>query len=253
MVRSGAWIAPGLRHGFFGRTGGVSRDRFATLNLAGHNDDDPAAVAENWRRAIAEIGPARTIVRLHQVHGTEIHLLDGRYDGARLTGDGAIATIPGITVGVFTADCVPLLMIDPQQRIAGAFHAGWRGTLAGIAASAVKLMVAAGANRDRMRALIGPAIGQCCYEVDEELGVRFGQRYRFASACLRPGKPGKLMLDLRGVINAQLIEAGMNCASIELVGPCTRCAADRFFSRRAAQGPCGLQFSFVGFDDGSSA
>jgi YfiH family protein len=252
MIRArGAWSAPGLGHGFFGRTGGVSRDQFAALNLSSYVGDSPDAVAINWSRVRRAMPSYRRLAMFNQVHGTEVHTIGADYDGARLIGDGMVTAAPGVALGIFTADCVPLLIVDAEQRISGAFHAGWRGTLAGIARAGLNRMVAAGARLARLNAALGPSIGPCCYEVDAELGARFAVAWPFARSRINLGRPGKAMIDLRGVLTDQLAECGLDPASIAAVGPCTRCASQRFFSRRAAHGQiCGLQLSFVGFADG---
>lgn len=247
----GAWCAPGLGHGFFGRTGGVSREQFAALNLSSYVGDDPDAVAVNWSRARQAMPSYWRMALFNQVHGSEVHLIGADYDGARLVGDGMVTAVSGLALGIFTADCVPMLMVDAEQRIAGAFHAGWRGTLAGIARVGISRMVEAGARLDRLNAALGPSIGPCCYEVDAELGARFAASWPFARSRINPGRPGKAMIDLRGILTDQLVECGLDPASITAIGPCTRCASQRFFSRRAAGGQvCGLQLSFVGFTDG---
>lgn len=229
--------------------GGVSRGRFESLNLGSWVGDDPAAVETNWQRARAALTPFRAMVGLSQVHGTNVHVIGPGYNGARLVGDGAVTAEAGIMLGIFTADCVPLLMIDPERRIAGALHAGWRGTLDGIVGAGLHAMIESGAEAYRIRVALGPAIGPCCYEVDEELGARFARRHAFAGGRIRPGgRTGKVMLDLRGILTDQLVRQGVRAESIWVVGPCTQCANERFFSRRAAGGEsCGLQLSLVGF------
>jgi YfiH family protein len=192
------------------------------------------------------------IATVNQVHGIAVHAIDSDYEGARREGDGMVTGACGVALGIFTADCVPLLMVDVAAGVAGAFHAGWRGTLAGIASAAVAKMVAAGAAPERLAAAMGPAIGPCCYEVDVDVGERFASAWPGAAGRIRAGRPGKAMLDLRGILFDQLKGAGLAPGSITTVGPCTRCAADRFFSRRAAGRQCGLQLSFVGFHDGDT-
>jgi len=252
MLRApGAWTATGLGHGFFGRRGGVSQNRFAALNLSRQVGDDSQAVALNWSRARRTMPSYRQLALLNQVHGSEVHIIGPDYAGARLAGDGMVTTVAGVALGIFTADCVPLLMVDAERRVAGAFHAGWRGTLAGIAGVGLRGMAAAGAELKRVVAALGPSIGPCCYEVDAELGERFAAAWPESRARIGPGRPGKAMIDLRGILTDQLIAGGLDPASISTVGPCTRCASERFFSRRAANGRVGgLQLSFVGFVDG---
>lgn len=241
------WSDADIAHGFMGRAGGVSVGAYASFNLAEWTGDDPAAVRENWARW-NRVFPGMRTARLTQVHGNFVRRIGADYDGSRPEGDGMVTTESGIALGVFTADCVPILLLDSEAGVAGALHAGWRGTIADIAARGVRAMTALGAQPYRIRAAMGPSIGQCCFEVDIDLAVRFAREIPDVAANRRAGQPGKSYLDLRGIIAGQLRRAGLDPAAIANVGPCTRCADDRYFSRRAAGGATtGLQMSFIGF------
>ena len=127
-------------------------------------------------------------------------------------------------------------------------HAGWRGVISDIANAGVHAMTQLGARASDIRAAMGASIGQCCFEVDADLGDRFAREIDGARNHTRAGHPGKAFIDLRAVVRDQLERSGLAAANIASVGPCTRCAADRFFSRRANGGKIsGLQMSFVGF------
>jgi purine-nucleoside/S-methyl-5'-thioadenosine phosphorylase / adenosine deaminase len=242
-----AWDTPGLCHGFMGRGGGVSRGPYATFNLAQWVGDAPAAVRENWARWHAAY-PGMRVARLAQVHGNVVQIVGDDYDAGRAQGDGMVTASPGVALGVFSADCVPILVADAARGVAGALHAGWRGTLADIASVGIRAMAALGARVNELSAALGPSIGPCCFEVDADLAGRFARTLPHARQHSRPGRPGKAYLDLRGIIREQLERAGLNPARIADIGPCTRCAADRYFSRRAAGGGVtGLQMSFIGF------
>ncbi len=263
--------ADAICNGFVGRTGGVSREQFASLNLSYFVGDDPASVDSNWDRLRREVPALKTIARINQVHGNEVHVVTRETASSRPRGDGIVTAEPGVILGIFSADCVPILMIDPKQKIAGAFHAGWRGILADITTVGVNAMTQLGAHHSDLHAALGPSIGPCCFEVDKELADRFstelqsnarlspfprgkGLGVRFQSVAeqnyITLGRPGKAYLDLRAIARDQLIRAGLDDANIANVGPCTRCAHDRFFSRRAAAGQTtGLQLSFVGFTE----
>jgi len=235
-------------HGFHTRQGGVSRGSYCSFNLAEGVGDDPNAVSANWALWHAAY-PRVRLARLQQVHGNRVHPIGSAYGGGRGIGDGMVTGVPGIVLAIFTADCVPVLMVDAETGIAGALHAGWRGTLAAIASEGVSAMAAMGACSHRIRVALGPSIGSCCFEVDVELAERFVSHIPAAAACCRPGRPGKKHLDLRGIIRLQLREAGLAASSIIDIGPCTRCNSERFFSRRAAGGAAtGLQMSFIGFE-----
>jgi YfiH family protein len=142
-----------------------------------------------------------------------------------------------------------VLMIDEQAGVVAALHAGWRGTLAEIANKGVQTMAELGGRPERTRAALGPSIGLCCFEVDAELSERFVQQIPSAADHSRPGRPGKMHLDLRGILRSQLQCAGVRADSITDVGPCTRCNSERFFSRRAVSGAVtGLQMGFIGIE-----
>src|SRR5208283_5641745 len=239
---------------FIGRAGGVSTGAFASMNLSHWVGDDERAVDSNWSRLRREIPALDLVARLNQVHGNDVHAATRDTAGLRPPGDGFVTAEPGVILGIFTADCVPILMVDSKRKIAGALHAGWRGIIADIAAAGVRAMVKLGARASAIRAAMGPSIGQYCYEVDAELGDRFAVEIAGARIHTRAGRPGKAFIDLRAVVRDQLERAGLTAANIASVGPCTRCASDRFFSRRAAGGTTtGLQMSFVGFAAQQSA
>jgi purine-nucleoside/S-methyl-5'-thioadenosine phosphorylase / adenosine deaminase len=241
----------GVAHGFLGRTGGVSKGAYATLNLGQHVGDDPASVAENFSRVRAELGRGGEFVRVNQVHGAEVTVVTRENAGERPRADGMVTDAAGMMLAVFTADCVPLLMRSKRGRTVAAIHAGWRGVIAGIAREGVAAMKKLGAPPADISAALGPSIGLCCFEVDEDLGARFAREIPGAARHRRPGRTGKAYLDLRAILRDQLIAAGVAPDEIVDVGPCTRCASDRFFSRRAAGGiATGLQMSFIGIAEG---
>ena len=187
---------------------------------------------------------------LGQVHGNKVRTIDANFDERpRHQGDGMVTAAAGVLLGIFSADCVPILMVDAGRGVACALHAGWRGTLADIANQGVRAMAAVGARVHEIRAATGPAIGICCFEVDQQLADRFAHELPDAHAHMRAGRPGKAHMDLRAMIHGQLHRAGLDPAAIKNVGPCTRCANDTYFSRRAAGGAAtGLQMSFIGFE-----
>ncbi len=235
----------GTVHGFMGRAGGVSVGRYATFNLARWVGDASPAVAKNWRRWRAAY-PRLTLATVAQVHGATIHRVGRDWNDRRPEGDGMVTAEAGVALGVFTADCAPILLADLAHGVIGALHAGWRGTLANIAGAGVRAMIEIGARAESIRAAIGPAIGQCCFEVDAELADRFAREIDGAASCARPGRPGKAYLDLGALNQMLLARAGLEPQAIDEVGPCTRCAHDRYFSRRAASGAStGLQLSFI--------
>jgi YfiH family protein len=242
-------------HGFCSRRGGVSCGAFATLNLSFHVGDEEQAVRENWRRLRQAVAGRVQFETVSQVHGCRIVEAPpaGNDPGEA---DGLVTQAVGTAVGVLTADCVPMLLVAPEQRVVAAVHAGWRGTVAGIAAHVVRhLRGRFGADPATVLAALGPAIGTCCYEVDAAIGRKLEDQWPAmpADVCRkRPGKPGKIMLDLRRANRQILLHNGMGADNIRLIGPCTRCAVGEYFSYRAAQGGpgpalAGRQLSFIGW------
>ena len=239
-----SWEIPNLTHGFLGRIGGASIGSYASLDLAYWVGDDAAHVDENWRRLREVIGDV-AIARSHQVHGKTVRVVTRENIHERPEADGMVTAERGILLAVASADCVPILMTDARGHIVGAIHAGWRGVIAGIAQEGVRAMESLGTRSSELRAALGPSIGQCCFEVDDDLAHRFAREVEGSERHARAGRPGKAHLDLRAIIADQLMRAGLPRESIINVGPCTKCANDRFFSRRA-DASSGLQLSFIG-------
>jgi hypothetical protein len=241
---------PHLVHGFLGRRGGVSRGTFAELNLSRRVGDDPESVDRNWRRVTAITGGALRFVTMRQVHGTEITIVDepGRAGG---DADVLVTRRRGVALSVLTADCVPLLWVAPAPRVIAATHAGWRGTLAGIAERTLQCLQSEfGVELADVSVALGPAIGACCYEVDSEIVEQLQQRWGVMPDAVRRAGGAKPTLDLRAANTAILTRLGVPESRITTVGPCTRCAASQYFSYRAARGSTGRQLSFIGWEAG---
>jgi YfiH family protein len=218
------------------------------MNLSDLNGDEAVSVAENWRRLHQSLAPNLTFARLIQVHGSEVIIVTRENAAERPRADAMVTGEPGVILGIFTADCVPVLLSAARARVSGALHAGWRGVLGGVAGAGVAAMNSLGAAPGVIRAALGPSIGPCCFEIERELAERFTAEIPDARRFRREGRTGKAYLDLRAIVREQLIAAGVTPGAIESFGPCTRCAADRYFSRRAAGGAVtGLQLSFAGF------
>ncbi|HUA35870.1 MAG TPA: peptidoglycan editing factor PgeF [Candidatus Binataceae bacterium] len=245
-----AWDDESFYLGFVGRLGGASAGPYASMNLSQWVGDQSEAVDSNWEALKRELSVMGRVTTLNQTHGVEIHQITSGNAGERLSGDGMVTTEPGIALGIFTADCVPILMADKERRVIGALHAGWRGLVAGIVNSGLSSMNSLGARTANMQIAMGPSIGLCCFEVDASLGERFAREIPGAVRHRRAGLPGKAYLDLRGIIKDQFESAGVELENIWSIGPCTKCESDKFFSRRAAGGrQTGLQLSFIGMKD----
>jgi len=257
-----------LLHGFSTRAGGISQVYGgSTLNLGWTKEDDSTSVAENRRRflrAVCGEHAASVLVGLRQVHSNIVRVVkekDGALEGklqteegkAILEGDGLITDVPGILLGVGTADCVPVLVVDVTKRVVAAFHAGWRGTVARIVERGISMMQEEyGSQSVDMVAAVGPAIGPCCYTVGEEVSSEFGRQFSYANRLfVRHEDSGLSRLNLWEANRRQLLHAGVPEASIAITGECTACTrsqrgAMRYFSHRAQHGIAGRMLNVVG-------
>jgi len=163
---------PGIAHGFFGRTGGVSEGIYASLNCGPGSNDNGDHVVENRRRVREAMG-ARVLNTLYQVHSPNTVTVTGTWQGTPPLADGMVTATPGIALGILTADCAPVLFADAEAGVIGAAHAGWKGAVGGVVEATVTAMEALGANRNRIAAAVGPCISQMNYEVGPEFIARF--------------------------------------------------------------------------------
>jgi polyphenol oxidase len=216
---------PGLVHGFEQRAPG-----------------DGAETQEQGRARVAEalLGRGRLLL-LKQVHGATV--VEAPWDGMP-EADASVATSAGWLLGIKTADCLPVLLVDPSRRLVAAAHAGWRGTAAGVVGRAVEALVARGSRPQDLVAALGPGVGSCCYEVGEELRTAFGAS---GAVFFRPGPNGRPHLDVRAANVRQLHQAGLRPGSLHHVADCTRCRADLYHSYRRDGKAAGRMISFVGF------
>jgi YfiH family protein len=216
---------PGLVHGFERR---------------GPADVPETAHGARLRVAAALAGSGRLLF-LRQVHGASV--AEAPWEGMP-EADAALAGLPGSLLGIQTADCLPVLLVDPGRRFVAAAHAGWRGTAAGVTARAVAALVARGSRPEDLVAALGPAIGACCYEVGDEVREAYGPA---GAPFFRPGPAGRSRLDLRAANARQLAEAGLRPDALHHVADCTRCRADLYHSWRRDGRAAGRMISFVGF------
>ena len=231
-IRSEALKQAGVRHGFFTRDGGVSRGLYAGLNVGIGSHDDAAAVRENRRRAAAALGSDRADVTTpYQVHSADVHVATGPFPSdiaEKPRCDGIVTAMPGLPIGVVTADCGPVLFADPDAGVVGAAHAGWKGAVGGVLEATLDAMEGLGARRGWIVAVLGPSISQASYEVGPDFVERFGEaearRWFVPSA-----KPGHAMFDLPGYVVCRLQEAGVRAS---WTGHCTYADEDAFFSYR---------------------
>jgi hypothetical protein len=232
-------------HGFPERTGGVSTGRRASLNLGRRWGDDGDAVEENRRRVAVAAGydPAALVPTKH-VHGAGVWCV-GEPMPEPPEFDGLVSDQPGVVLGAFAADCVPIVFADAEAGVCGACHAGWRGTVAGVATNTVARMIARGARADRIVAALGPSIGPCCFEVGPEVVAAFRAAFGETPGLVVPG-PAKDHIDLRVAHRVSLERAGLAPAHIDASPPCTRCDPERFFSYRRDGADGGVHMGFIG-------
>jgi polyphenol oxidase len=254
-----------LRHGFSTRAGGVSSVYGGrTLNLGWTKEDDPAAVAENRRLLLDAIYGEHpgSLVGVRQIHSAIVQSIregDGVFEGrlqtaegkAVLEGDGLITDVPGVLLGVGTADCVPVLIADVEKRVVGAFHAGWRGTVARIVEQGVaKMRDEYGSRTEDLVAAIGPSIGACCYTVGDEVVTEFSRQFHYAEQ-LFTATGNETRLNLWDANRRQLLDAGLSEEQITVTGECTACTRDqngalKYFSHRGEKGVAGRMLNVVG-------
>ena len=226
-------------HGFTTRAGGVSPPPWDALNLGGLVGDEPERVRENWRRLEGETG--LRFARVRQVHGERVvHL---RTPGPPAEeADAVISTDSGLAACVSVADCVPILLADPGTGAVAAVHAGWRGTLARAAEAGVRALASSsGAPPGRLLAAIGPSIGPCCYEISAHLAEQFAAGL---GPVIRAAAAGP-HLDLWEANRRVLLAAGVALDRVEVLGRCTSCAPELFFSHRRDRGRTGRQLAFI--------
>ena len=267
VVRVPGWEQYGwLRHGFSTRGGGVSTVYGgSSLNLGWTKEDDPGLVAENRRRFLGGVcgDGGSVLVGVRQIHSDVVRVVragDGVSEGrlqtaegkAVLEGDGLVTDVPGVLLGVGTADCVPVLVVDVEKRVVAAFHAGWRGTVARIVEGGVaKMREEYGSRVEDLEAAVGPSIGACCYTVGEEVRGEFEREFGYGSSLFRLGDAREMRLDLWEANRRQLLDAGLDEARIWVAGECTACTRDgdgalRYFSHRGEKGVAGRMLNVVG-------
>lgn len=235
------------------RRGGVSEGNYGTFNINPYCGDDEAAVAENRRLLAEELGiGADSIVLPRQTHGAELRLIGSEFftlgSGVRemlLDGvDGVLTSLPGVCIGVSTADCIPVLLYDAAHKACCAVHAGWRGTVQRVAMKAVAEMRAAfGTDPARLRAVIGPGISEANFEVGQEVYDQFAEAgFDMAQIAARHDK---WHINLPECNRLQLMQAGVSPDNIQQSGVCTYSHCDEYFSARRLGSASGRIFTAI--------
>lgn len=267
---------PWLVHGFTTRPGGLTTSYGGrALNLGFTKDDLRANVERNRKAALLAAGAAMKgetwpLITLRQIHSDLIHVVRSRKP-EKLAGDGLVTDLRGVALGILTADCFPVLLVDTKKKAVGAFHAGWRGTVKRIVEKGVGIMrLEFGSRPEDIHAAIGPGIQNCSFEVGEEVEEQFHSQFEYAAALfhrvqesdavrerypmlfMNQRAPGhgdpciKLHLDLREANRRQLLAAGVPQANITALKDCTYCQTRKFFSHRAERGKTGRQLALIG-------
>jgi polyphenol oxidase len=233
-------LLAGFPHGFSTRRGGGAGQPFDSLSFATSAGEEATSVEANWRALGSATGLA--FARVRQVHGDRV-VVAREATGPIEEADAIVSLAPGVAACVAVADCVPILIGDPRSGAVAAVHAGWRGTLARAAARAVDALGReAGANPADLLAAIGPAIGPCCYEVSPDLAQYFRDDLGDRVATVRSAGS---RVDLWLANELVLRKAGLSRERIEVLGRCTACEAETFFSHRRDRGRTGRQVGFI--------
>ncbi len=236
-----------IQHAVFTRQGGVSPAPFSSLNLSVSVPDDKAFVYANRRRAYSIFGrDTDSVVHAHLVHEAKVGRVNQDDNGTWIAHtDGIISNQPGCALTMNYADCTPIFLFDPIHDAIGLGHAGWKGTVRDLPGALVRAMTAEfGSDPASLLAGIGPAIGPCCYEVDEPVISQVRESFVDAESLLLDGQNGapkangdRLYFDLPEANRRNLQRAGVQ--QIEMSGLCTACRTDLFFSHRAEKGKTG--------------
>lgn len=226
--------APGIRHAFFSRQGGVSKGIYEGLNVGRGSNDHPEDVLENRRRAAAWFGATPDALNsCYQIHSATAVTADEPWCGRLPEGDAVVTGRPALVCAVLSADCAPVLFADPRAGVVAAAHAGWQGALNGVVEAALVSMETLGADRSRIVAAVGPCIAQDSYEVGLEYLDRFEAAQPGSARFFKPGAiADKRLFDLPGFVLDRLALAGVRQA--EWIGRDTCAEADWFFSNRRA-------------------
>ncbi|SLN20700.1 Laccase domain protein YfiH [Aquimixticola soesokkakensis] len=220
----------GVTHGFFTRKGGASSGVFEGLNCGNGSSDQSDIVAINRARVAAAMAVAPThLCGVHQVHSADVATLS-EPPATPPRADALVTATPGLVLAILTADCQPVLFADPHAKVVGAAHAGWRGALDGVLDATIDAMVALGAQRENIAAVIGPSISQRAYEVGPEFLETFLDADEDNARFFVNGQDDRYMFDLPAYGLYRLREAGIGFA--EWTRHCTYSDPDRFFSYR---------------------
>jgi polyphenol oxidase len=246
-----------LTHAFCTRHCGVSQGAYAGLNMSPVGGDDPSNIRENWHLVSQAFAiEEEHFILLRQVHEDGVMVLnqlskEGSFHEPPAF-DAVITDQPNQALCIRTADCVPIFIVDPERRIIANIHAGWKGTALNITAKVIGTMeIHFGSRAEHLIAVIGPAIGSCCYEVDDPVIKAMGPWGENRAVCRPASRAGRRMLDLPLINRNQMTRSGIPAENISLLDLCTSCREDLFFSHRRDGGITGRQVHFIMLQDRS--
>jgi polyphenol oxidase len=241
---------PYLRHGFSTRRGGTPDLKESSLNLSDAPWDSTSRVNENRRRFLSALQLADApLIALRQVHSNHVHIIeDISNQWNQLEGDAIATRVENIALAVKTADCLPVLIVDPANNAVAAVHSGWRGTLAEILLCTIREMQRAfGSDPAQLLAAIGPGMRACCYEVGNDVAALFKKEYPECLAMPASVHADKYLLDLGKALDVQMNRAGIRPENRYGLKACTCCNTEIFFSHRAEGSAAGRMMSVIGF------
>ena len=243
------------RHVFTTRHGGVSEGIFASFNLGSNRGDEPEHVRENYRRLCALFGVGIDDCAVtNQVHKNAVRIVDKSDKHVCMSPvpyevDGLVTGEKGLPIICMTADCVPVLLWDEQNRAVGAVHCGWRSSVTDILKNALEAMASFGVKPEEVHAAIGPAIGRCCFETDDDVPDAVGEYLGGDTDGLFDRRPdGKTMVDLRAANARRLMQLGVKEENIDISDECTYCCHDKYWSHRYTKGQRGSQAAVIVLD-----
>lgn len=242
-----------FKHAFSTRLGGVSEGMFESLNLGTRRGDKAESVLKNYDIICSELGlDVRNTVLSNQVHKDEIRLVTADDYGCGLfrprdyEADALMTSLPNAVLVIFWADCVPVLICDPVKRAVAAVHAGWRGTVIDIVGKAVRrLSELYGSDPGDLICAIGPSIGACCFETDDDVAAAVRSLLGSGAERYIEGRDGKWMVDLKGVNSSLLQRTGVSGQRIDICPDCTACMTDKYWSHRLSGAGRGSQATII--------
>ena len=242
----------GAKHAFTTRFGGVSEGIFSSLNLGSNRGDEPEAVRENYRRVCALMGCGIDEAAVtKQVHENVVRVVDERDRHVCMStvpyeADGLVTSVRGLPLMCFVADCVPALLCDESAGVIAAVHCGWRSSVGDILKNAVDAMCALGAEKENICCALGPAIGKCCFETDDDVPEAISAWLGGETEGLFARREsGKTMVDLRAANRRRLLQLGLRAENVDVSDECTFCSHEKYWSHRYTKGQRGSQAAVI--------